>query len=73
MNEFNMKEVGTNAQSIWEVLSRTVTGISIKELRKQLALTFEEVFLAIRWLARDNNIGLANKDGELLLIGVNAN
>lgn len=65
-----MKEVGDNARSVWEVLNHAVTGVSIKELCKQLALTFEEAIMAIRWLAKDYNIGLASKDGDLMLIGV---
>lgn len=67
-----MKEIGDNAQNVWEVLNRAASGISIKELCRQLALTFEEVIAAIRWLAKDYNIGLASKDGDLLLIGVQA-
>lgn len=72
MNDLETNEAGMNAGKVWNLLSRTITGISIQELCKQLALSFDEVFSAIRWLARDYNIGLANKDGDLMLIGVQA-
>ncbi|NDV56638.1 winged helix-turn-helix domain-containing protein [Bacteroides sp. 519] len=60
---------GKNAKDVWNVLNHAVSGISIRELCNQLALTFEEVMLAIRWLAKDHNIGLANRNGDLMLIG----
>jgi len=69
MNEFNIMEVGDNAKEVMNALNRAISGVSIKELCKQLALTFDEVIMAIRWLARDHNIGLASKDGDLMLIG----
>jgi Protein of unknown function (DUF2582). len=62
-------EIGKNAKEVWTVLNRTVSGISIQELCNQLALSFEEVIMAVRWLAKDHNIGLASKNGNLLLIG----
>lgn len=65
----NIIENGKNAKDVWNVLNRAVSGISIRELCNQLALTFEEVMMAIRWLARDHNIGLATKNGDLMLIG----
>lgn len=65
----NINENGKNAKEVWNVLNRTVSGISIREICNQLALTFEEVMMAIRWLARDHNIGLATRNGDLMLIG----
>ncbi|MDL2213016.1 winged helix-turn-helix domain-containing protein [Bacteroides sp. OttesenSCG-928-E20] len=69
MSELGIKEMGTNAQKVWSTLCSAVSGISIQELCKQLALTFEEVIMAIRWLSKDHNIGLASKEGHLMLIG----
>lgn len=72
MSETEKKEIGQNANKIWSVLNDTVTGISIQELCNVLRLTFQEVTLAIRWLARDHNIGLDYRDKGLILIGVQA-
>lgn len=70
MREITIKEVGNNAGRIRDILGRTATGVSIQELCKQLALTFDEVVSAIRWLARDLNIGLASdNEGRLVVIG----
>jgi len=63
-------EIGSNTKKVWEALNRAVVGISIQELCRQLALTFEEVMTAVRWIAREHNIGLADNDGHLILIGV---
>ncbi|GEM_PF-2637038 len=70
MDNLKIEEAGMNAGKVWNILSHTGSGISIQELRRQLALTFEQVFAAIRWLAKDYNIGLANNEGNLMLIGV---
>lgn len=71
MNEITIKEAEKNAGKIWDIISRTVTGVPVHELSKQLALSFDEVFSAIRCLARDFNIGLANdNNGRLVVIGV---
>lgn len=72
MDNLKIDETGMNAGKVWNILSHTGSGISIQELRKQLALTFDQVFAAIRWLAKDYNIGLANHEGNLMLIGVQA-
>ncbi|NDV82793.1 winged helix-turn-helix domain-containing protein [Bacteroides sp. 51] len=66
------KEIGSNTKKVWEELEKTVAGVSIQELCKQLALTFEEVMTAVRWIAREHNIGLANNNGSLMVIGVHA-
>lgn len=70
MNDLNIMEIGKNAKEVWNALNHAVSGISIQELCNQLALTFEEVIMAIRWLAKDHNIGLASNNGALMLIGV---
>lgn len=66
------KEIGSNTRKVWEALENAVPGVSIQELCRQLKLTFEEVITAVRWIAREHNIGLANRDGCLMVIGVHA-
>lgn len=72
MDDFEIEETGTNAGKVWNILNHMGSGVSIQDLCKQLTLTFEQVFDAIRWLAKDYNIGLANNEGSLMLIGVQA-
>lgn len=62
----------SNTKKVWDALSKTVSGVSIQELCRQLTLTFEEVMTAVRWIAQEHNIGLANKNGQLMVIGVRA-
>lgn len=66
------KEIGSNARRVWEALEKSAAGVSIQELCRQLALTFEEVMMAVRWVASEYNIGLANCDGYLIVIGIHA-
>lgn len=66
------KEIGSNTKKVWDALEKAVTGVSIQELCKQLALTFEEVMTAVRWISREHNIGLANNNGSLMIIGAHS-
>lgn len=66
------KEISSNTKKVWEALDKAVTGVPIQVLCKQLALTFEEVMTAVRWIAREHNIGLANNNGCLMVIGIHA-
>ena len=66
------KEIGSNTTKVWEALEQSVVGVSIQELCRQLTLTFEEVMTAVRWIAREHNIGLADRDGRLIVIGIPA-
>lgn len=59
-----------NTKKVWEALNKAVSGILIQELCMQLTMTFEEVMTAVRWIARDYNIGLDDHDGNLMLVGV---
>lgn len=68
-----MIENTKNTQKVWDALNRAVAGIPVWELCNQLALTFEEVMTAVRMIAREHNIGLANNNGHLMVIGVNVN
>lgn len=66
------KEIGSNTKKVWEALDKAVVGVSIQELCRQLTLTFEEVMTAVRWIAREHNIGLANENGCLMVVGMHA-
>lgn len=59
-----------NTQKVWDALNKAIAGISVQELCRLLALTFEEVMTAVRMIAREHNIGLADKNGNLMVIGV---
>lgn len=61
-------ETQNHTKKVWEIVRKAVTGVSVQDLCRQLALTFEEVMTAVRWLARDHNIGLAHQSGTLLVI-----
>lgn len=65
-------EINSNAKRVWEVLENAISGVPVEELCKQLALTFEEVMTAIRWIAHEHNIGLSSNVGQLMVIGVHA-
>lgn len=68
-----MIESTRNTQKVWDALSSETTGIPVQDLCNQLTMTFDEVMTAVRMIAREHNIGLANKNGNLMVIGVHVN
>ncbi|NDW13465.1 hypothetical protein D0T50_11250 [Bacteroides sp. 214] len=68
MNEVESKKTEANASKIQSILNYSTVSISIQELCNKLALSFEEVILAIRWLSKEINIGLSVEEEQLLLI-----
>lgn len=68
MTESIKLETGTNAQKVWNTLNKAGE-ITIQELCRVLAMTFDEVILAVGMLARNTNIGMDHREGQLVLIG----
>ncbi|NDV64782.1 winged helix-turn-helix domain-containing protein [Bacteroides sp. 224] len=66
----NNKETSSDATAVWSVLSESMAGIAIQELCNQLKMTFGEVMNAVRWLAKDYNIGLQMQNEQLIVVGV---
>ena len=50
--------IGLNAGKVWRILNEKGE-LSMFELCRELGLTFEEVAVAIGWLARENKISLS--------------
>lgn len=57
-------KVGLNAGKVWHILNEKGE-LSMFELCHELGLTFEDVALAIGWLAREDKIFMKKKDGML--------
>ena len=53
--------IGLNAGKVWRILNEKGE-LSMFELCRELGLTFEEVAVAIGWLARENKISFREKD-----------
>lgn len=53
-------KIGENAGKVWHTLNE-MEEISIHELCRKTALTFEDAALAVGWLARENKIFLHKK------------
>ena len=58
------KRIGLNAGKVWRILNEKGE-LSMFDLCRELGLTFEDVALAIGWLARENKILLRKKEGML--------
>ena len=58
--------IGLNAGKVWRILNETGE-LSMFELCRELGLTFEEVAVAIGWLARENKISFREKDNMLFV------
>mgnify|MGYP000486524322 CR=1 FL=1 len=58
------KRIGSNAGKVWRILNEKGE-LSMFDLCRELGLTFEDVALAIGWLARGNKILLRKKEGML--------
>ena len=61
-------KIGVNAGKVWRILNETGE-LSMFDLCRDLGLTFEDVALAIGWLARENKIFLRKKD-EMLFANI---
>ena len=57
-------KIGLNAGKVWRILNEKGE-LSMFDLCRELGLTFEDVALAIGWLARENKILLRKKEGML--------
>ena len=58
------KRIGSNAGKVWRILNEKGE-LSMFTLCHELGLTFEDVAIAIGWLARENKILLRKKEGML--------
>lgn len=57
-----IKEIGMNAGIIWKYLDSN-GGYPIEELKEQLKMENKEFFLALGWLAREDNVVFHDKEG----------
>lgn len=58
---------GENAGLVWSALSKSGR-LSIKELKKETKIKAEkDIYGALGWLARENKIESAEKDGEIFV------
>ena len=57
-------KIGVNAGKVWRILNENGE-LYMFDLCRDLGLTFEDVALAIGWLARENKIFLRKKDEML--------
>ena len=58
--------IGLNAGKVWRILNEKGE-LSMFELCRELGLTFEEVAVAIGWLARENKLSFREKDNMLFV------
>ena len=58
------KRIGSNAGKVWRILNEKGE-LSMFTLCHELGLTFEDVAIAIGWVARENKILLRKKEGML--------
>ena len=58
--------IGLNTGKVWRILNEKGE-LSMFELCRELGLTFEEVAVAIGWLARENKISFREKDNMLFV------
>lgn len=57
-------KIGLNAGKVWRILNERGE-MSMFEMCRELGLTFEDLALAIGWLAREDKIFLRQKEGML--------
>lgn len=59
--------IGDNAGKVWNALNE-VKEISLHELSRKIGLSCEETALAVGWLAKENNICIQRREGQLVLM-----
>ena len=57
-------KIGLNAGKVWRILNEKGE-LSMFDLCRELSLTFEDVALAIGWLARESKVFLRKREGML--------
>ena len=57
-------KIGLNAGKVWRILNEKGE-LSMFDLCRELSLTFEDVALAIGWLAREDKIFLRKREGKI--------
>lgn len=58
-------KIGENAGAIWGALQNGALGI--KALKKATKLKNDELAFALGWLARENKLTFAEKEGEIIV------
>jgi translation elongation factor EF-Ts len=61
-------EIGTNAGKIWNLLNEQGNS-SMKDLKKKLRLSDNDIYMAVGWLAREGKI-FDFEDDDILMIGL---
>ncbi|MDR1407565.1 MAG: winged helix-turn-helix domain-containing protein [Tannerella sp.] len=60
-----INQIGENAGLVWKALNKSGR-MSVKELKKETKIrTEKDLFAAIGWLAKEEKIDSAEKDGEI--------
>lgn len=62
--------IGENAGKVWHALNE-VGEISLQELGRKLNLSFEDIALAVGWLARENKVFIQKKRDMLVISNEN--
>ena len=60
------KRIGSNAGKVWRILNEKGEQ-SMFTLCHELGLTFEDVAIAIGWLARESKVFLRKRENKILL------
>ena len=58
-------KIGENAGAIWGALQNGAQGL--KALKKATKLKNDELAFALGWLARENKLTFAEKEGEIIV------
>lgn len=62
-------KIGETAGKVWNVLNE-VKEISLHELSRKIGISCEDIALAVGWLARENNIYIQRREGQLVLTSI---
>ncbi len=61
-----IETIGINAGKVWSILDETGKQ-NVKDLKDTTKLTYNNLFAAIGWLARENKIVLETEDKEIFI------
>ncbi|MFA6832839.1 MAG: winged helix-turn-helix domain-containing protein [Bacteroidaceae bacterium] len=60
------EKAGITAGKIWETLNGT-EGMTLKELKKESKLVYNDLFLGLGWLAREQKITVTENGKDLFI------
>ena len=62
-----IEKIGTNAGSVWTVLSAAGAPKNLKDVKKLTKLTEKDLYAALGWLAREDKLVFCQEEADIFV------